>query len=109
MAKTTPNKPKTLDQAYQQVLEELFEMFLKKHKDYGKGNILANKDLGIAMRMSEKTERLKNLLMKEAMGVEPENEPIDETFIDLAVYGVIGVLYRRGQFQSLDVDEKLMK
>ncbi len=108
MTKIT-TKPKTLDQAYRQVLEELFEMFLKKHKDYGKGNILANKDLGIAIRMSEKVERLKNLLMKEAMGEKPVNESIDETFIDMAVYGVIGVLYRRGQFQSLDVDEKLMK
>ena len=94
-----PN-PKTLDEAFEQVNQELLEMFLKKHKDYGKGNILANKELGIAMRISEKVERMKNLLLS---GQEPENESIEETWIDIAVYAVIGVLYRRGWFQNLEV------
>lgn len=103
MAKTKNPTPKTLDQAFENVNSELLEMFLKKHKDYGKGNILAGKELGMAFRISEKAERLKNLLMT---GGEPANETIEETFIDLAVYGVIGVLYRRGQFQKLEVEEE---
>lgn len=98
-------KPKTLDQAFAQVNDELLEMFLKKHRDYGKGNILSGKELGIAFRIAEKAERLKNLLMT---GDTPANESIEETFVDLAVYGVIGVLYRRKQFQNLEVlPEKL--
>lgn len=103
MAKTKLNPTTTLDQAFANVNTELLEMFLKKHKDYGKGNILSGKELGIAFRISEKAERLKNLLMS---GNEPANETIEETFIDLAVYGVIGVLYRRGQFQDLEVGEE---
>ncbi|MFH1967636.1 MAG: hypothetical protein ABIJ03_03950, partial [Patescibacteria group bacterium] len=79
---------------------ELLAMFLKKHKDYGKGNILANGELGIAMRISEKIERTKHLLVTKQ---EPQNETIDETWIDVAVYAVIGVLYRRGWFQKLKV------
>lgn len=102
MSQTKPS-PKTLDAAYEQVLDELLQMFLKKHKDYGKGNILSIKELGIAFRIGEKTERLKHLLMS---GDEPANESLEETWLDIAVYGIIAVLYRRGQFQELEVEEK---
>lgn len=94
--------PKTLDVAFNMVSDELLEMFLKKHRDYGKGNILANKELGIAMRVSEKIERLKHLLMT---GNEPTNEQIEETWVDIGVYSIIAVLYRRGWFQSLAVSD----
>ncbi len=99
MVKKTPT-PKTLDNAFSVVSDELLEMFLKKHRDYGKGNILANKELGIAMRVSEKIERLKHLLMT---GNKPTNEQIEETWVDIGVYSVIAVLLRRGWFQSLEV------
>lgn len=106
MTKTIPTPP-TLDAAYEQVLDELLAMFLKKHRDYGKGNILSIKELGIAMRIAEKTERLKHLLMKQEMDPHfqsgPANESIEETWIDIAVYAIIGVLFRRKQFQNLDV------
>lgn len=100
------HQPNTLDQAFEEVTEELLQMFLKKHRDYGKGNILANGELGISMRVSEKIERLKHLLMS---GQTPNNESIEETWVDVAVYGVIAVLLRRGQFQSLDVSKKMME
>jgi len=114
---SSANTPKStqlkyLDEAFEQVNTELLEMFLKKHADYGKGNILANKELGIAMRISEKVERLKHLLMKSELAdgdeneAAPENESIEETWVDIAVYSVIGVLYRRKQFQELEVKEK---
>lgn len=103
MSKKTTS-PKTLDLAFQTVADELLEMFLKKHRDYGKGNILANQELGIAMRVSEKVERLKHLL---ATGKKPTNEQIEETWVDIGVYSVIAVLFRRGWFQSLEVDDQL--
>lgn len=102
MAKTKKTS-QTLDQAFAGVSTELLEMFLQKHADYGKGNILSGKELGIAFRIGEKAERLKNLLMA---GSIPTNESIEETFIDIAVYAVIGVLYRRKQFQELEVAKK---
>ena len=94
------NNPVSLDQAFASVNQELLAMFLKKHKDYGKGNILANKEIGIAMRISEKVERVKHLLLS---GQEPSNETIEETWIDIATYAVIGVLYRREWFQKLEI------
>lgn len=98
-------QPTTLDAAYQQVLDELMQMFLKKHRDYGKGNILSIEEYGILLRSSEKIERLKHLLKNNA---DPANESIEETWIDIAVYAILAILYRRGQFQKLEVDEKLL-
>ncbi len=104
--KTKTDKPTTLDQAFAQVNQELLTMFLKKHKDYGKGNILSIGDLGIAMRITEKAERIKNLLMK---GGDPTNESIDETFIDIGVYAVLAKLYRNGQFKKLEVPKEILE
>lgn len=100
---TQSKSPQYLDSAFEAVSQELLEMFLKKHKDYGKGNILANEELGIAMRVSEKVERLKHLFKT---GATPTNEQIEETWIDIGVYSVIAVLFRRGWFQSLEVAEE---
>ena len=41
-------EPKYLDEAFEKVCQEMVEMFKKKHKDYGKGNILDMGELGIA-------------------------------------------------------------
>ena len=101
-AATTAKQPITLDEAFANVNDELLQMFLKKHKDYGKGNILSVRELGIVFRMSEKAERLKHLLMK---GEDPANESIDETLIDIAVYANIALLLRRGHFEKLEVNQ----
>ena len=95
--------PKYLDEAFQKVCEEMLATFIKKHRDYGKGNILSIKELGIAFRTSEKIERLKNLLMNP--GQTPENESIEDSWLDIAVYGVIAKMYRRGWFQKLELKD----
>jgi hypothetical protein len=109
MSKTKSKR--TLDQAFSKINKELLQMFLKKHKDYGKGNVLSMKELGIAMRVGEKVERLKHLLMKEMVDpkAKPTNESIEETWTDIGVFAVIALLFRRGQFQELEVDEKAME
>jgi len=94
------NDPQYLDEAFEEVCEEMLQMFLKKHRDYGKGNILSVKELGIALRISEKIERIKHLLAK---GQEPTNESVEETWTDIGVYSIIALLYRRGWFEKLDV------
>ncbi len=98
--------PKTLDKAFEQITSEMLETFLKKHKDYGKGNILSIKELGIAFRIGEKVERLKHLLMKEDA---PANESLDDTWRDIAVYAIIAELYRKGWFEKLDVEPEKLK
>lgn len=93
-------QPKALDEAFKVVEDELLKTFIQKHKDYGKGNILSMKELGIAFRLSEKVERLKNLLLK-AEG--PANESLEDTWNDIAVYAIIAVLVRRSWFQKLEM------
>jgi len=94
--------PQYLDEAFEKVCREMLEMFIKKHKDYGKGNILDMGELGISFRISEKFNRIKNLLMS---GRKPENESIEESWIDIAVYAIIAVLLKRGWFKRLKVKE----
>lgn len=91
--------PSTLEEAFQLIAQEMEELFIKKYKDYGKGNILDTEELGIAFRMNDKLNRLKNLLLNHK---DPQNEPIDETWNDLAIYSMIAIMYRRGWFQKLE-------
>ncbi len=95
--------PKYLDEAFEEVCQELKEMFIKKHKDYGKGNILDTGELGIAFRVSDKLNRLKHLI---ANRQEPQHEPLEETWIDIGVYAVIAVLLRRSFFKRLELSPK---
>ena len=95
----------SLDQAFDQVCKDFLQMFLKKHKDYGKGNILSVKELGIALRISEKIERIKHLL---SSSQSPANESVDETWIDIGVYAVIAMLLRKGWFENLDVPKEIL-
>lgn len=94
--------PKHLDEAFEQVCREMLQMFIKKHKDYGKGNILDTGELGILFRISDKLNRLKHLIANKKT---PQNETIEETWVDVGVYAVIAVMYLRKWFQKLNLKE----
>jgi hypothetical protein len=93
--------PKYLDESFELVCKKLLEIFIKKHKDYGKGNILDTGELGILFRISDKVNRLKHLLNN--CKNKPENETIDDNWEDIAVYAVIALLYRKGWFKKLNL------
>lgn len=96
-------EPKYLDEAFDEVCGQMLKTFIKKHKDYGKGNILDMGELGIAFRISEKFNRIKNLLLTKRI---PENETLEESWIDIAVYAVIAVLLKRSWFKKLKMKNK---
>jgi len=96
-------KPKCLEEAFYEIAKEMEEVFVKKHKDYGKGNILDTGELGIAFRISDKLNRLKNLLAQNKC---PDNESIDDSWTDIGVYAIIAIMYRRKWFQKLKLKEK---
>jgi hypothetical protein len=95
--------PKYLDESFQKICDELLATFIQKHKDYGKGNILSIKELGIAFRLTEKIERLKNLLMNPTQ--DPVNESIADNIKDIAVYAIVMEMFRRGEFQKLSLKD----
>lgn len=95
--------PKYLDEAFEEVCKELEQMFIKKHKDYGKGNILDTAELGIAFRISDKLNRLKHLLINKK---NPEFESVEETWKDIGVYAIIAILLKRSWFKKLELKEE---
>ena len=64
----------------------------RKQRDYGSRNISEFGEIGILMRVWDKICRLKNLLGKE----NPQNESIDDSWLDMANYALIAILVRRG-------------
>ena len=63
-----------------------------KQRDYGSNNIAAFGEYGVLVRTWDKVSRLKNLLQNNS---EPKNESIEDSWLDLANYAIIGVLCRR--------------
>jgi hypothetical protein len=91
---TSNKEPKTFEQAVDQILGEMRATMIKKQFDYGPGNIAEFGELGVLVRTADKYNRLKNLLY--AQGGEPRNESLDDTWLDLADYGLIALMVRRG-------------
>ena len=98
----------TIYKGYQEILDEQFELFAKKHLDYGMHNISAGTNLdsndevefamtGLYYRMSDKINRWKNLIISKR---NPKNETIIDTFQDITNYGIIAQLVRRGLWKN---------
>jgi hypothetical protein len=100
MSQKNCKDPQYLDEAFEAVLDEMLQTFIKKNKDYGKGNILDTGEIGILFRINDKVRRLQNLITKDK---NPENESLEETWEDIAVYAVIAIILRRGQFEKLEL------
>ena len=79
-----------------------FILFIKKQLDYGSGNIARFGELGVMVRANDKIERLRTLLLENR---EAKNEPVEDTWRDLANYGVIGLLCHLGlwpEYKKMD-------
>lgn len=83
----------TFEAAVDSVLADMRATMLAKQADYGPGNINKFGEYGVLVRTSDKIERLINLLNS---GNEPANEALDDTWLDIANYGLIAQMIRRG-------------
>jgi len=86
------SEPRTFQEALGLVLDEMRDLMLTKHRDYGPSNILDFGDLGVLVRVNDKVGRLKILYKGNA----PHHETVDDSWIDLANYAVIAMMVRRG-------------
>lgn len=68
-------------------------VFDKKQQDYSSDNIAGFGEIGVMIRMNDKFSRLKNLLLNNK---EPQNESVEDTWLDIGVYGFIGKLVHDG-------------
>jgi hypothetical protein len=99
-----------LSQEFKQIQEEMYEMFARKHMDYGLNNITLGGDIlnnkedkkfsltGLCIRLTDKISRLKNLLVNGKNFV--KGEGMEDTFIDIANYGIIGLLVGRDKWKK---------
>ena len=82
---------------YKDIMEEQFELFAKKHLDYGMGNVSAGTQLvnneekdfamtGLWYRLSDKINRWKNMILT---GRKAQNETLIDTFQDITNYAII--------------------
>lgn len=89
-----------------QIYNELFEILAKKQIDYGPLNIWnapGGATNGLMVRMSDKLERLKNLIYN---SIEPNNEALEDSFIDIANYAVIALMVERGIWEKYATQKK---
>ena len=98
-----------LSKEFKNIQDEMYEMFARKHMDYGLNNISLGGDLknpndkkfsltGLAIRLTDKISRLRNLLTNGKNYV--KGEGMEDTFIDIANYGIIGLLVGRDKWKK---------
>lgn len=74
------------------LLDEAGDLLLRKQMDYGPTNISrapGGPINGLRVRMHDKIARINNLLDK---GVDPQNESLRDSFIDLLNYSAIAIM-----------------
>jgi len=82
------------------VFDELEELLLSKHKDYGPKNISQSPGgplNGLRVRLWDKLARLNNLTDNNSL---PQHESLEDTFKDMANYAVIGLLVLRDKWDK---------
>ena len=93
--------------AFQEIQFEQYETFCKKQMDYGPSNISMGTGVGekvnkklastaLIIRINDKVQRLLNLVV--ANDREAQNEPVEDAFKDLSVYGIISQIVRNGKW-----------
>lgn len=98
----------TIYNGYREIVEEQFELFARKHLDYGMHNVSAGTNLenadevefamtGLWYRLSDKINRWKNMIIS---GRKAQNETIIDTFQDITNYGIIAQLVKRGMWKN---------
>ena len=99
-----------LSKEFKNIQKEMYEMFARKHLDYGLNNIALGGDIvnnsndkqfsltGLAIRLTDKISRLRNLLVNGKNFV--KGEGMEDTFIDIANYGIIGLLVGRDKWKK---------
>lgn len=90
------------DRKVRQLFHEAAELLLRKHRDYGPGNIAGAPGgalNGLRVRLYDKLARLNNLIDSDR---EPEFETLVDTLMDIGNYGLIGVLVERGDWPTLE-------
>lgn len=89
--KPSLNDPDIFRMNAARLADEIVSIVVRKQADYGPNNIRRSPYgplPGLTVRLYDKIARLANL----SKGGKPENESLRDTFIDIAGYGIIGLM-----------------
>ena len=92
---------------FKRIQIEQYQTFCKKQYDYGQHNITLGMDISdpdnrhlsitaIIIRINDKIQRLFNLVLKRK--AKAQNEPVEDAFKDLSVYGIIAQIVSNGKW-----------
>ena len=84
------------------IMDTAGNLLIRKHHDYGPKNIAHSPGgplNGLRVRMWDKIARINNLLDS---GVQPSNESLRDSFLDLANYGIIALMVLDGTWPKLE-------
>ena len=102
-----PNKTiEDFQEDAQGIYDELLSILVMKQIDYGPLNIWnapGGATNGLMVRMSDKLERLKNLIYN---SIEPNNEALEDSFVDIANYAIIALMVERGIWEKYATQQK---
>ena len=82
------------------IARKAIELLVQKHNDYGPSNISdapGGPLNGLSVRLHDKVARLNNLLSNNK---EPQNESVQDTFIDILNYALIALLVIENKWDS---------
>ena len=83
-----------------EIVDELYMLLLSKHADYGPLNIAKSPGgpiNGLRVRMWDKIARINHLVDNSFV---PENEPLEDSFKDLANYAIIALMVLRKKWPT---------
>ena len=101
---TTDHNPPVINPefliAVSETFDELKQLLIKKHLDYGPKNISESPGgpiNGLRVRMHDKLARINNLTDK---GTAPQYESLEDSFKDMANYSIIALLVLRHKWDT---------
>lgn len=91
---------KTFEEEIESILKEVSDILISKRKDYGVANILSSPvdpQTAITVRLHDKLARITHLNKN---GLQPSNEALQDTAVDIIGYGVLLKMLMDGTFES---------
>jgi len=84
-----------LEEAFLVRAEEAFKLFCRRQADYGPNNIARAGERGCGIRAQDKVARILTLT---GSSLPAQGEPLRDAWIDLANYGLIGLMVHDGSW-----------
>jgi translation elongation factor EF-Tu-like GTPase len=78
----------------EKIADEIKELLKYKNKTYGDNNVIKMGKLGVLNRVEEKIARLRNMIEKNI----EDKESKEDSWKDIAGFGIIGVMLERGKW-----------